>query len=94
MLEGALRSPLPLFLFLKIKSACLNIIQILGRQRESLAYAGSNTVYPTALVFGVMGEAQLTTFATSHTLSVPLSLPCQNLLFLQVPDNSSSNPPV
>ncbi len=60
----------------------MNIIYILGRQREGLAYAGPNTVYPTALVFGIVGEAQLTAFAASDTLSAPLNLPRQNLAIL------------
>jgi hypothetical protein len=77
-----------------MKSACANIIQILGRQWESLAYAGPNTVYPATLVFGVVGNTQLTAFAASYTLSVPLKLPRQNLGVLQVPDNSSSYPSV
>lgn len=68
--------------FLKIESAGLNIIYILGRQREGLAYAGPNTVYPTALIFGIVGEAQLTASAASDTLSAPLNPPRQNLAIL------------
>ncbi len=60
----------------------MNILYILGSQREGLAYAGPNNVYPTALVFGIMGEAQLTAFAASDTLSAPLNPPRQNLAIL------------
>ena len=58
-----------------MKSACANIIQILGCKRESLAYAGPNAVYPATLVFGVVGKAQLTAFAASYTLTAPLNMP-------------------
>jgi hypothetical protein len=69
-------------LFFKIKPTCTNIIQILGRERESLAYTGTNTVYPATLVFGIVSEAKLTAFAASDTHSAPLNLPRQDLLIL------------
>jgi len=81
-------------LFLKMKSTCVYRIQILGSQRESLADTGTNTVYPAALVLGIMGKAKLAAFAASCTLSVPLIPPLQDLLILEVPDNPSSNPSV
>jgi hypothetical protein len=65
-----------------MKSAGMNIIQIRRRQWEGFAYAGPNTVYPAALVFSVMGWAQLTAFAAPDTPSASLNLPRQNLLFL------------
>jgi hypothetical protein len=71
-----------IILFFEMESAGVNIIQILGRQRKGFAYAGPNTIYPAALVFGIMGEAQLTAFAASDTLSAPLNLPRQDLAFL------------
>ena len=77
-----------------MKSACMDFIQILWRQREGFTYSGPDAVYPATLIFSVVGEAQLTAFAAPDTLSAPLSPPHQNLLFLQIPENPSSNPSV
>ena len=77
-----------------MKPAGMNIVQILWRQRKTFAYAGPDPVDSAALVFSVVGGAQLTASTASHTLSASLNLPCQNLLFLKVPDNPSSNPSV
>jgi len=78
----------------KTKPTGRNIIQIFGRQGKGFAYAGPDSVDPAALVLSVMGRALPAAFAAPNTLSAPFSLPRQNLLFLQVPDNSSSNPSV
>ena len=64
-----------------MKSAGANIIYILGRQRKSFAYAGPDPVYPAALVFSVVGQAQLTAFAASGTFSAPFGTPSQNTAF-------------
>jgi len=44
-------------LFLKIKAAFIEAIQILRRERECLADAGTNAIYSTSHLFGVVGEA-------------------------------------
>jgi hypothetical protein len=72
----------------------MNVFYVIRRQRELLAYRRPDAVNPAALIFRIMGGALAAAFAAPGTLSALLGPPPYDLLFLQVPDNPSSNPSV
>jgi hypothetical protein len=81
-------------LFLKIKAAIMEVIQILRRKRECFADGGTNAIYPAALALGVICEARSAAFTASDASSAPFSSPFLYLLILQVPDDPSPNPSI
>lgn len=72
----------------------MKVIQILRRERECLADAGTNAINSAALVLGVVGKARSAAFAASDASSVPFGSPRHYLLILQVPDDPSPYPSI